>query len=113
MSTNIRLAIDAARIFLYQNLTGWSLSIPSIDEYIHDATIGYKLGGDLRQNFFRVGSFTSQLGREPLSRSAVILNPSTQLGPLFLCHAGSVTERHSLVCDRLGENPNAMSAEVF
>ena len=92
---------------------GRFLSIPSIDEYIHNATIGYKLGGYLRQNFLIVGPFTSQLGRQPLPRLAVFLNPCTQLGPLFRCHAGSVTERHSLVRDRLGENPNAMNAEMF
>jgi hypothetical protein len=63
--------------FICQNLTGWSSSIPSIDEYIYDATIGAKLGNDLRQDFFIVGLFTSQLGRELLPRSAVFLNPRT------------------------------------
>ena len=89
------------------------MSIPSIDEYIHDATVGPKLGGNLRQNFSIGGLFISQLGREPLLRLEVFLNPRTQLGPLFRCHAGSVAERHGLACDRLGENPKAMSTEVF
>ena len=91
----------------------WSLSIPSIDEFIHDATVGPKLGGNLRQNFFIGGLFISQLGRELLPRSEVFLNPRTQLGPLFYRHAGSVAERHGLACDRLGENPDAMGAELF
>ena len=89
------------------------MSIPRIDEYIHDATVGPKLGGNLRQNFSIGGLFISQLGREPLPRLEVFLNPRTQLGPLFCCHAGSVAERHSLACDCLCENSFALGAEVL
>ena len=89
------------------------MSIPSTDEYIHDATLGCKMGGNLRQNFSTTGPFISLLGRELLLQLPVCLNPSTQLGSLFRCHAGSVAEWHGLACDRLGENPDTMGAEVL
>jgi hypothetical protein len=65
------------------------------------------------RNFCTTSPFIRQVGREPLPRSAVFLNPRTQFSSFFRCHTCSVAKRHGLACDRLGENPDAMGAELF